>query len=45
MRDLDKYFPIKERLNAVPLLCNATVPIDDFGYASLKPENKGKKVW
>ena len=45
MRDLDKYFPVKELVNAVSLLCNATVPINDFGYASPKPESKGKKVW
>ena len=45
MKELHKYFPVKELLNAVSLLCNSTATINSFGYALPKHENNANKVW
>ena len=45
MKELDKYYPIKEFFNAISLSCYPNVPINDFGYVSLKSPNKPNKIW
>ena len=44
MKELDKYDSIKDIFNAVSLSHKPTVPINAFGYASLKSLNKANKV-
>ena len=45
MKELDKYDPVKEIFNAITLSCKQTVPINDFGYTSLKSPNIANKIW